>query len=361
MKKITNLFLIILLVVSGCKKEDASSGLNPNNNTSTTISQDKQNITNTFESMESCVNSLKNGYGATTLKNFLNLEEGDVLAEDWIEDMLDNIDDLLDLDAIDDNNRFDYSGNAGTYTWIHSSQSWTKNSNTNKIIINFPATEWNQSNDAVFTFQSYSDISLFYDGENIFAPTSVIADLYVDGIKVFDINGSYSYDLGNAIPIPTNINTTLTFTPYIITISAQRITSKEFEADITITNNSGCITTLHADVRIAHDDYENLEETDIVEVNTILVHDNMKIEGYMDGSLLGYDDPSNTQINAMTDVDLFYTNTKIGELIFQTNSDNDDKVNIIYMDGSSEDVETYYDPFVTNIEQILFPFMGDWN
>ena len=358
MKKITNLFLIILLVVSGCKKEDDPV---VNNNASTTISQDKQNITNTFESMESCVNSLKNGYGATTLKNFLNLEEGDVLAEDWIEDMLDNIDDLLDLDAIDDNNRFDYSGNAGTYTWIHSSQSWTKNSNTNKIIINFPATEWNQSNDAVFTFQSYSDISLFYDGDNIFAPTSVIADLYVDGIKVFDINGSYSYDLGNAIPIPTNINTTLTFTPYIITISAQRITSKEFEADITFTNNSGCITTLHADVRIAHDDYENLEETDIVEVNTILVHDNMKIEGYMDGSLLGYDDPSNTQINAMTDVDLFYTNTKIGELIFQTNSDNDDKVNIIYMDGSSEDVETYYDPFVTNIEQILFPFMGDWN
>ena len=361
MKKITNLFLIILLVVSGCKKEDDPVVNTTNNNTSTTISQDKQNITNTFESMESCVNSLKNGYGATTLKNFLNLEEGEVLAEDWIEDMLDNIDDLLDLDAIDDNNRFDYSGNAGTYTWIQSSQSWTKNSNTNKIIINFPATEWNQSNDAVFTFQSYSDISLFYDGENISAPTSVIADLYVDGIKVFDINGSYSYDLGNAIPIPTNINTTLTFTPYIITISAQRITSKEFEADITITNNSGCITTLHADVRIAHDDYENLEETDIVEVNTILVHDNMKIEGYMDGSLLGYDDPSNTQINAMTDVDLFYTNTKIGELIFQTNSDNDDKVNIIYMDGSSEDVETYYDPFVTNIEQILFPFMGDWN
>jgi len=362
MKKITNLFLIILLVVSGCKKEDDPVvNNNTNNNTSTTISQDKQNITNTFESMESCVNSLKNGYGATTLKNFLNLEEGEVLAEDWIEDMIDNIDDLLDLDAIDDNNRFDYSGNAGTYTWIQSSQSWTKNSNTNKIIINFPATEWNQSNDAVFTFQSYSDISLFYDGENISAPTSVIADLYVDGIKVFDINGSYSYDLGNAIPIPTNINTTLTFTPYIITISAQRITSKEFEADITITNNSGCITTLHADVRIAHDDYENLEETDIVEVNTILVHDNMKIEGYMDGSLLGYDDPSNTQINAMTDVDLFYTNTKIGELIFQTNSDNDDKVNIIYMDGSSEDVETYYDPFVTNIEQILFPFMGDWN
>jgi len=63
----------------------------------------------------------------------------------------------------------------------------------------------------------------------------------------------------------------------------------------------------------------------------------------------------------MTDVDLFYTNSKIGELIFQTNSNNDDKVNVVYMDGSSEDVEAYYDPFITNIEQILFPFMGDWD
>tara|TARA_B110000858_G_C17734367_1_gene441779 strand:+ start:159 stop:1244 length:1086 start_codon:yes stop_codon:yes gene_type:complete len=361
MNKIINVFLIILLVVSGCKKEDDPVVNNNNNSSSTTIAQDKQNISNTFSSMESCITTLKNGYGATALKNFLNLDQGEVLAEDWIEDMLDNIDDLLDLDAIDDDNRFDYFGNTGTYTWIQSSQSWNKNSNTNKIIINFPATEWDQSNDAVFTFHSYSDISLFYDGENIFAPTSVVADLYVDGTKVFDINGIYSYDMGNATPIPININTTLTFTPYIISISALRITSKEFEADITITDNSGCIITLHADVRISHDDYENLDETDIVEVNTIFVHDNMKIEGYMDGSLLSYDDPSNTQINAMTDVELFYTNSKIGELIFQTNSNNDDKVNVVYMDGSSEDVETYYDPFVTNIEQILFPFMGDWD
>ena len=125
--------------------------------------------------------------------------------------------------------------------------------------------------------------------------------------------------------------------------------------------NSGCLTTLHANVTITHDDYENLEETDIVEVNTILIHQNMKIIGYMDGSLLGYDDPSNTQINAMTDVDVYYSNSKIAELILQLNSNDDNEVYIIYTDGSSEDVETYYDPFLTNIEQILFPFLGDWD
>ena len=328
----------------------------------TTVAQDKQNISNTFASMENCVSSLKNGFGAEALQNFLNLDEGEVYSEAWIEDMTEKIDDLLDLDAIDDNNKFDFSGNTGTYTWYQSSQTWSKSSApNNKIIINFPSTEWDQNNDAIFTFHSYSDISVFYDGENIFVPTSVDADLFVDGIKVFDLNGSYSYNVGNSTPIPINISTTLIFNPLTITISGQRITSTEFEADISIADNNGCLTTIHGNVTLAHDDYENLEETDIIEVNTILTHDNLKISGYMDGELLAYDEPSNNQINAMTDVDVFYLNSKIAELILQSSSNNDDKVYVIYTDGSSEDVETYYDPFLTNIEQILFPFMGDWD
>ena len=359
MKNLLNYLLIILLTISSCKKEDDPT--TTNNSNSTTVAQDKQNITNTFTSMEGCITTLKNGYGATALKNFLNLNQGEIYSENWIEDMLDNIDDLLDLDAIDDHNKFDYSGNTGTYTWSQTNQDWTKANNSNKIVILFPAAEWDQSNDAIFTFHSYTDVSVFYDGDNIFAPTSVVADLYVAGNKVFEINGTFSYDVGNQTPIPIHISTTLTFTPFDITITGNRITSKEFEADISISDNSGCLTTLHGDVTITHDDYENLEETDIVEINTIFTHQNMEIRGYMDGSLLGYDDPSNTQVNAMTDVDVYYSNSTIGELILQLSSNGDDKVYIVYTDGTSEDVETYYDPFITNIEQILFPFLGDWD
>ena len=108
MNKIINVFLIMLLVVSGCKKDDDDPAANNNNNsTSTTIAQDKQNISNSFASMENCINSLKNGFGAEALQNFLNLDEGDVLSENWIEDMTENIDDLLNwsvtnkIDVID--------------------------------------------------------------------------------------------------------------------------------------------------------------------------------------------------------------------------------------------------------------------
>ena len=149
--------------------------------------------------------------------------------------------------------------------------------------------------------------------------------------------------------------------PFTITITGQRITSTEFEADLSITNNSGCLTSLHVDVKFKHDDYENIENTDVIEVNTTMNHDNMSIEGYVDGDLIAIDDPSNTQINGMSDIDVYYSGKKIGELIIQQESNGDENVYIIYSDGSTEDTEVYYDPFITNIEQILFPFLGDWD
>jgi len=360
MKNLFNYFLIILLTISSCKKEDNLATTNATT-TPTTVAQDKQNISNTFSSMEGCITTLKNGFGSTALKNFLNLHEGDVYTE-WTDDMVENIDDLLNLDAIDDNNKFDFNANTGTYAWSQSAQSWSKTSTpNNKIIIQFPSSEWDQSNDAVFTFHSYNDIALYYDGEYIYAPTSLDADLYVTGTKVFELNGNYTYDVGNPTPIPININTVFTFNPFTITITGQLITSKEFEADISITNNSGCLTSLHVDIKFTHDDYENLEDTDIIEVNTRMIHGNLRIDGYMDGALFSYNDPSNNQINAMTDVDVYYSNSKIAELILQLNSFDEEKVYIIYSDGSSEDVEIYYDPFLTNVEQILFPFLGAWD
>ena len=328
----------------------------------TTVAQDKQNISNTFASMENCISALKNGFGAEALQNFLNLDEGDVLSENWVEDMVENIEDLLDLNTIEDDNRFNFNDNTGTYTWSQSAQTWSKTSTPNdKIIIQFPASELEQSNSAEFTFHSYNDVSLFYDGENIFAPTSLEADLYVDGTKVFDINGSYSYDVGNATPIPIYINTQLTFNPFTISIIGQKINSTQFEADVSIINNNSCLTSLHVEAELAHDDYENLQETDWIAINTTLEHDNMQIVGFMDGALVAEEDPSNTMINAMTDVDIYYSNNKIAELILQNNSNEDNLIYIIYTDGSSEEAEIYYDPFLINIEQILFPFMGDWD
>ena len=329
---------------------------------STTVAQDKQDVSNTFASMENCISSLKNGYGAEALQNFLNLDEGDVLSENWIEDMVENIDDLLNLNTIDDNNRFDFNGNTGTYTWSQSAQSWSQTSiPSNKIIIRFPSSEGTSINDAEFTFHSYNDIALFYDGESIYAPTSLNADLYVTGTKVFELNGNYTYDVGNPTPIPININTAFTFNPFTITITGQRITSTEFEADLSITNNSGCLTSLHVDAEFAHDDYENLENTDIIEVNTTMSHDNMSIVGFVDGALIAIDDPSNTQINNMSDIDMYYSGNKIGELILQQDSNGDENIYIRYSDSSVEHTEVYYDPFLTNMEQILFPFLGDWD
>ena len=327
----------------------------------TTVAQDQQNITNSFVSMENCMMELRDGYGAEALSNFLNLDEGDILSENWVDDLFDNLDEFLDLDSVEDDNMFDFNSNTGTYIWNEGIQDWTKTSSpSDQILIQFPSSESSNTNDAVFTFDTYEDVNLFYDGENLYPPSSIHADLYIDGIQVFELTGSYSYDVGATIPIPILINTEFVFNPFTFSITGNRISPTNFEAGISFSNNGDCITSFSATVELSHDDYENIQESDIVYVNSELTHENMSINGFMDGDIFSYDDPSTGQINAMTDVDVFYNGAKIGELILNPASNSDDEVYIIYQDGSTEDVETYYDPFLTNLEEILFPFIGSW-
>ena len=327
----------------------------------TTVAQDQQNITNSFVSMENCMSELKDGYGAEALSNFLNLDEGDMLSENWVDNMFDNLDDFLNLNSIDDDNMFDFNSNTGTYIWNESIQDWTKTlTPSDKIIIQFPSSETSNTNNAIFTFDNYEDANLFYDGENLYPPSSIHADLYVDGLQVFELTGSFSYAVGETTPIPVLINTEFVFNPFTFSITGNRVSPTEFNAGISFSNNNNCITSLSASIELSHDDYENIQESDIVSVNTELIHENMNIHGFIDGDIFSYDDPSSGQINAMTDMDVFYNGSKIGELILNPASNSDDQIYIIYQDGSSEDIETYYDPFLTNLEEILFPFIGSW-
>ena len=333
----------------------------------TTVAQDKENIHNTFSSMENCLRKLKDGEGSQAIKKFLNLDEGNILSENWANDMIEKLDDLLALNAVDDNNKFNFNAHTGTYTWSNTSQSWSKSSVPNdKIIVEFPSSEATTTNDAKFTFDTYTDIALYYDGETIWAPSNVHADLFINNTKVFELTGSISYDVGNPTPIPININSTLEFNPYTITLSGERVTNKKFEANMTIDDNGGCLTTLDVDFEFKHDDYENIDvyEGDLVAVNTTMTHGDMTIEGYLDGKLMVYEDqPSSSIINSMVDVDVVYSGKKIGELLMVYTSDEEynygEEVHIIYSDGSSENTKVYYDPFGTNVEQIFFPFFGN--
>ncbi len=210
---------------------------------------------------------------------------------------------------------------------------------------------------------SYTDIALYYDSKTTWAPSSLHADLYIGSKRVFEITGSCNYDVGNPTPIPIDISSKLEFNPFTITLNGKRVSSKIFEGEILIDNNSGCLTSLNVNFEFKHGDYENIDvyEGDLVSVNTTMTHGEMTIEGYLDGRLMEYDDPSNNRINSMVDVDVLYSGSKIGELILITtsNDDYDEELHIIYSDGSSENTKFYYDPFGSNIEKMFFPFFGD--
>lgn len=328
---------------------------------STSVRQDQENITRTFSSMEDCMEDLRDSEGTDALKKFLNLDEGNVLSEDWIDDLFDNVDSLMNFESIDDDNMFDFTSNRGRYSWDESSQDWIKYPiTTDKIIIEFPSSETSSRNDAIFTFDTYEDANLFYDGENLYPPSKIHADLYIDNRQIMDITGDFSYDTGSETPIPIYISTKLIINPFNFTILAERTSPTEFEAEISFTKGQEFNTSLSLQVELAHSDYENIEDTDVVSIKTSLSHQDMLIDGTISGDLVAISDPSNNQINTLSDFEVFYENDKIGDLKLFSSLDSDDEIHIIYKDGTSSDIESYYDPFLTNLEEIFIPLFGPW-
>ena len=48
-------------------------------------------------------------------------------------------------------------------------------------------------------------------------------------------------------------------------------------------------------------------------------------------------------------------------ILYKIDASTNENIYIRYSDSSVEHTEVYYDPFLTNMEQILFPFLGDWD
>ena len=69
-----------------------------------------------------------------------------------------------------------------------------------------------------------------------------------------------------------------------------------------------------------------------------------------------YTDPSDAQVNANTDAEVFYNGTKIGDLDYKT-INNKVEIFIIYSDGTSENVKTYVSDFEQTVRNIFDAYL----
>lgn len=322
----------------------------------TTVAQDKEAVKLSLDELANSVKAMRDGSGAQTIIKFLNLKEGEVLNEDWVEEVVGGLDSLIDPDGPNDDPRFDFAGNSGTYTWNASNSTWSKvNTPSNQIILNFPSEQGKTSNNAKLTLSDYTDTKVTIDGEEVFLPTLAKANLTIDGAEVFNLNSSAAYES----PIPVNINTAVTFAPFTYTVTGKRITSKKFEASAVIANNGATSSSITATVDLASDDYPNLGEKDINTITASISTGNMSINSNVDmATLTQIEEPTISQMNSSIKTIVTINGKKVGDLVFSGSSE-EPTVHIVYKDGSEEDVEVYYNPFIDKLEQILYPVFGE--
>ena len=326
----------------------------------TSVAEDKANIQKTFDDLLMCTQDIKDSRAVTVLfKNFLNMSDGEALNEDWIEDMTEELEDVIDFDHIEDNSRFDLTYHAGTHIYNSASQTWLKTNNvTNKVIFQFPAEPNAASNNTELIIDMYTDKQVTIDGETLFLPTAMHTVMNVDNIKVFEVtvsNVTYADNAGYQLPV--EISAQMFMDPMEMDIEVSRLSTNEYEMEMNFSDGNLCDIKVAMQVELADDDFENISEDAVEEVAVQVNVGQLSIRTLGDvASLLKLDDdPTETQINSALDLDVFFQDLKIADL--EVNEDMETVI-IFYKDSTFEDSSIFYDGFWDDVSSLWSEYFG---
>ncbi len=326
----------------------------------TTVAEDKANIQKTFDDLLMCTQDIKDSRAVTVLfRNFLNMSDGDALNEDWIEDMTEELEDVIDFDHVEDNSRFDLAHHAGTHIFDATSQTWLKTNNvTDKMVFQFPAEPSATANNAELIIDMYADKQVTINDETMFLPTAMHAAMNVDSEKVFEIsvyNVTYADNAGYQLPV--EISAQMFMDPMGMNIKVSRVSTNEYEMEMNFSDGNLCGIGVAMQLELADDDFENLSEDAIQKVAVQVNVGELSIRTLGDVASLFQldDDPTETQINAGLDLDMFFKDLKIADL--EINEDME-TVLVFYKDSTFEDSAVFYDGFWDDLTAIWTEFFG---
>jgi hypothetical protein len=350
MRKITLIILpVLFFVVISCNKDK------DDNETITTVVQDKNNISATFENTLGIFTELRDGAFVKSLFEFLNLSDGIVQNESWINTMSDNLGELVTQDVFNSDGRFLFSSIDGDYTWNISSQSWSKTSSSD-IILRFPAKKTSRSNNCIFAISNYSDASYTVNGDLVYLPTNLESTLTKDGINIMSLSADINY-ASSGFPVPILANIELFLSPTSFNGTFKRVTDTQFESQVDIVS-SDYTTSLYAKVSIAHNDYGNLGDDDFNSMQIDFIRGDLNVSGSWD--IKTYNNlsaPNTDQLNSTIDFILSYKGEKIGDIKFK-DVGNETMVFVFYKDETSENMSIYYEPFLSDFEAAFSSYFG---
>lgn len=329
----------------------------------TTVTEDKQNITQSFKEINTCVDEIKSGQLVALIRSIFQINQGESVEPEWLEVVFETLPNAFDFDIIEQTERLDIGTHSAKYSYDKTTQDWIKSPNsTGEIIIEFPSTNGGD-NDLKLTVTGYKDQTKNIDGNQIGLPTEFFLNFSQNSTTLVEIKlNSVQYEQLPTIAIPIYIDVDITLAPLDIKIIGRRVNNTKFDLKVEMTNGGSCNTTLYSEMQLKNDDYENLVEDDIDYIKGSISHNALKVSTNIDFDVLyAIEEPTTGQVNSLIDVDVFYDDVKIGDLEAE-DINNGEVFYIVYKDGSRDDVnEAYLVPFLEDLEITLFDLIGNWD
>jgi len=238
---------------------------------------------------------------------------------------------------------FDFESNWGEYNWDPANEEFVKSSaSPEMIIINFPA-EGSSTNNITLRLVDFEEQLIEDDIDQYYLPSSIEADLSVDGTEQISIDFSAQY---NNVGMPVAGAVTLFLNPYTFSVSFDDTASKSSKADVSVSKGDDVIVAVDATANYTSSDKEELEI-----ISGFVQYRNLKISGQVDFNGMMSDE--NPDPNDHVSLSLLDGEDKVGDIIFiteMTDNGEEDVPYLEYSDGSTEKLEDILAPVIEEIE-----------
>lgn len=364
--------LLSLIFALSCENEsvdiDTNDPIDNNDNednsenSSNTAEEDQILVEDGIQSLLDCIAALESGNFSDLLINIYdNVDEDN---SDFHEIMIEAIEDIPNYQPLIDSDYpetpLNISNYFGEYSYNDQNQSWSTSNSNSQIRLNFPMFTNSNSNDSYISLTNFEE-ELMPIENPIYIPTSLYLEMVHSNELMFSVDVlDVEYSMSGEIPIPDDVNLSIYMNPFTHDISIDKLNDDDFNIVYSLTNSFGCITEIDARVKLLSTDYENLEDTDIDFIEINFTMNNILFDIDIDSEyLFALDDPSIVQLNNFIDVEVYNGNTLLGEIEVQEDSNEDYYFNMVFMDGTTTNVEEFSgigingDDFVETLEGII--------
>jgi hypothetical protein len=263
------------------------------------------------------------------------------------------LEDVVNFNTIEKDNRFNFSSFAGKYTWNNSNKRWDKTSH-NSIIAYFPSSENLPTNDCEAGITAYTDKACDIEGKTTYLPTKTNAYFSKGGTKLASVDITADY---TNYGIPKKATANIYAKPVTIDASLTQESASKYKASLSIVdetdNNNNLSVTCEAALSNSIDNYTDLDDCKINNLRFTVTQSAMVINGTVDLKTLdNINRPSATDINSCINFEVNYNNQKTGTLKVEEVGD-EKYLFIFYKDNTKENTSIYYDSFIKDVEHMF--------